>query len=75
MRVSELFYSKKGKLFAIWRLLRLLIIIVPIAIIGNYLFNLLKIEFSFNRIFNQIFIAAIILVTQVSHLQSKQLIY
>ena len=63
MRVRKLFLSKQDKLFAVWRLLRLLIITVPIVIIGNQVCNLFNLDFSYGPIAKLIFIAGIILVT------------
>jgi uncharacterized protein len=64
MRVRKLFYSKQDKLFAIWRLLRLLIITIPIVIIGYQVFNLFKLDFSYGgSIAKMIFIVGIILIT------------
>lgn len=63
IKIKNLFYSKQNRLFSIWRLLRLLLITIPLVILANHLFGLLKLKFSFNPIAKLIFIASIILVT------------
>jgi len=63
IRTRNLFYSKQERLFSIWRILRLLLISVPLVIITNKLFVLLKLPFGFSPIAKLIFIASIILVT------------
>lgn len=63
MTLRKIFFSKQDKLFAIWRILRLLIITVPIVIIGNKIFNLFDSDFSYGAISKLIFIAGIIVIT------------
>jgi membrane protease YdiL (CAAX protease family) len=60
--LRNLFYSKQGKLFSIWRYLRLIVISFLATLFGSKLFNVLNIPFSIypNKL---IAIASIILVT------------
>jgi membrane protease YdiL (CAAX protease family) len=63
IKTRNLFYSKQERLYAIWRILRLLLISIPLLIILNKVFLLLKLKFDFSPVAKLIFIVLIILVT------------